>query len=73
MYKITETLISAAEKLGVQFFCGKPVRRINVNENRATGIMLEDGEEVTADVVIANADYPMYTGIYCLINGFETD
>jgi len=58
MFKITETLISAAEKLGVQFFCGKPVRRINVNENRATGIMLEDGEEITADVVIANADLP---------------
>ena len=31
MCKITETLISAAEKMGVQFFCGKPVSRINVN------------------------------------------
>ena len=58
MYRITETLISAAEKLGVQFFYGKPVVRIIVNGNKAEGIVLHDGESIKTDIVIANADLP---------------
>jgi phytoene desaturase len=58
MVKITETLISTAEKLGVQFFYGKPVTRIKINGNRAEGVVLEGGDEVEAGVVIANADLP---------------
>jgi phytoene desaturase len=58
MFRITETLISAAEKLGVQFFYGKPVVRIIVNGNKADGIMLKNGESVHAEIVVANADLP---------------
>jgi phytoene desaturase len=58
MYRITETLISTAEKLGVQFFYGKPVTRIIVNGNKTEGIVLNDDESVHADIVIANADLP---------------
>ncbi|HEM49538.1 MAG TPA: phytoene desaturase [Caldithrix sp.] len=58
MYKITEALISHAEKLGVQFFYGKAVSRIKVNKRMAEGVVLEDGEETTSDIVVANADLP---------------
>ena len=58
MFKITETLLSTAEKLGVQFFYGKPVIRINIKENKAEGIRLEDGKDIKADVIIADADLP---------------
>ena len=58
MYRITETLIAAAEKLGVQFFYDKPVVQIIVNGKTADGIVLQDGESVKADIVIANADLP---------------
>jgi phytoene desaturase len=58
MYRITETLISTAEKLGVQFFYGKPAAQIIVNGDKTEGIMLKDGESVKADIVVANADLP---------------
>ena len=58
MAKITESLVAVAEKLGVQFFFGKAVSRIKVNGKRTEGILLEDGEEVSAGVVVANADLP---------------
>jgi phytoene desaturase len=58
IYRVTETLISTAEKLGVQFFYEKPVNRIIVNRDKAEGIMLDDGESVHADIIVANADLP---------------
>ncbi len=58
MYKITEALLVAAEKLGVHFHYGKPVTRIIVNGNKAKGIVLQNEESVMADIVIANADLP---------------
>jgi phytoene desaturase len=58
MYAITEMLISTAEKLGVQFFYGKPAAKITVNGNKAEGIILNDGELIKADIVVANADLP---------------
>jgi phytoene desaturase len=58
MYKLTETLILTAEKLGVKFFYGKPVTKIEIRDNLARGIVLDDGTVVEADLVIANADLP---------------
>jgi phytoene desaturase len=58
IYMITETLLLTAEKLGVKFFYGKPAAQIIVNGNKTEGIVLEDGETVKADIVVANADLP---------------
>lgn len=58
MCRITEALVSEAEKLGVQFFYGKAVNRIKISGERAEGIVLENGEEIPARVVVANADLP---------------
>ena len=56
MYRISETLTSIAEKLGVQFMYDAHVERILIEGERATGVKLEDGRILTADMVVANAD-----------------
>lgn len=58
MYSIVEKLISAAHSLGVHIHYNKPVRTIKVNGRKAESIILEDGTELTAGVIVANADLP---------------
>ncbi len=58
MYKITETLITTAEKLGVEFCYNNPVIKIITNENKAEAIVLKDGQTIPADIIVANADLP---------------
>ncbi len=58
MYKTIETLVSIAEGLGVQFKYNAPIAKIDVEDSKASGITLEDGEYIKADLVIANADLP---------------
>jgi phytoene desaturase len=62
MSKITETLISMAEKLGVQFFYKSPVLKIITNDNKAEGIILKSGQTAKAEIIVANADLPY---VYC--------
>jgi phytoene desaturase len=56
MYRIVETLTGIGKKLGVEFVYNAPVRKIMVDGGRATGLELSDGQTVTADIVVANAD-----------------
>lgn len=58
MFRIVEKLISIASGYGVRFYFNRAVERINVSDNKTNGILLEDGIEVTGDIVIANADLP---------------
>ena len=58
MYSIVEKLISAAKKEGIKFHYNNPVSEIKVNGKRAEGIIQNDGSEIRADVIIANADLP---------------
>ena len=58
MYTIVAKLLSEALSSGVIFHFNKPVQRINVSGTIAKGILLEDGSEIKADIVIANADLP---------------
>lgn len=58
MYRVIETLQHIDERLGVRFVFNAPVKAINVHENRTTGVTLESGETLNADIVIANADLP---------------
>jgi phytoene desaturase len=58
LYRMVESLVSIAEAHGVRFVYQTPVRRIEVDGRRATGVLLEDGTRLSADVVIANADLP---------------
>jgi len=58
MYAIIEKLMSVATSLGVEFQYNKAVMRINVDADKADGLLFEDGSEVTADLIVANADLP---------------
>jgi phytoene dehydrogenase-like protein len=58
MFSIITTLISAAEASGVRFVYNEPVIKILTGKNRATGVVLQNGSTINANVVVANADLP---------------
>ncbi len=58
MFAIIEKMYSAAEAAGVQFIYNNTIKEITVRNNKAEGIILEDGTPVLADIVISNADLP---------------
>lgn len=60
MGAITQALATAARGLGVTIRTGKGVREIRIANGRATGLVLDDGEEVAARAVASNAD-PRHT------------
>ena len=49
-------LVRLIEGQGSVVRCGAPVERILVERGRATGVRLESGETILADVVVSNAD-----------------
>jgi phytoene desaturase len=58
MYRVIESLERIAEGLGVRLRYSTPVARIDVSGAGATGVTLEDGTHLPADLVVANADLP---------------
>ena len=58
MYRVIETLTQIAEKLGVQFIYNAPVKRLRIEGNRVTGVEVEDGRLLNADLFVGNADLP---------------
>jgi phytoene desaturase len=51
-------LVGLAHEAGVEFVYDTEVKQIMIRDDRAWGVMLEGGETVPADVVLANADLP---------------
>jgi phytoene desaturase len=58
MYRIVETMTDLARQAGVEFVFNSAVERIDVNAKRVRGVLLADGTQLEADVVLANADLP---------------
>jgi phytoene desaturase len=58
MYTIVENLLSEALSSGVTFNYNKPAKKIKVTGKKAESVIFEDGSEVKADIIIANADLP---------------
>ena len=58
MYSIALTLVKHAQDAGAEVLLNHHVARIDVEGRRAVGVTLENGEKLTADFVIANADLP---------------
>ena len=58
LYAIPLALEKVAREEGVRLHYGSPVKRILTEGARATGVQLEDGQVVKADVVVCNADLP---------------
>jgi phytoene dehydrogenase-like protein len=53
---VSLAIAAAAEELGVEIRTEAPVARIDVRGDRATGVTLESGDELRADVVLSSAD-----------------
>lgn len=58
MYRVIETLTAIAENLGARFLYHSPAKRLIVEGERVSGVELEDGRVLTADVFVGNADLP---------------
>jgi phytoene dehydrogenase-like protein len=56
MGAVTEAMASAARGFGAEIRTGAPVAAIDVVDGRARGVILEDGTEIRARVVLSNAD-----------------
>jgi phytoene dehydrogenase-like protein len=56
MGAITQALAASGRKLGVEIRTSAPVAQIDVHQGRARGVVLEDGTEIRARVVLSNAD-----------------
>jgi phytoene dehydrogenase-like protein len=56
MGAITQALAGAGRKLGVEIRTAAPVAHIDVRDGRARGVVLEDGTEIRARIVLSNAD-----------------
>lgn len=58
MYAVIESMMDICRRNGVQFRFNAPVALIETEGRRASGVKLEDGTSLWADVIIANADLP---------------
>jgi phytoene dehydrogenase-like protein len=56
MGAVSDALAKAAIDAGVVIRTGAPVERILVDEDRAAGVTLQSGEQLSASAVISNAD-----------------
>jgi phytoene dehydrogenase-like protein len=56
MGSITQSLAAAGRKLGVEIRTGATVARIDVKHGRARSVVLDDGAEIRARMVLSNAD-----------------
>lgn len=56
IYKIIEALENIAKKYGVKIHLNTPVEEIIVENKKAVGVRLANGDIVSADYVISNAD-----------------
>jgi phytoene dehydrogenase-like protein len=56
MGAITQALAASGRKLGVEILTSSPVAHIDVRKGRARGVVLEDGTEIRARMVLSNAD-----------------
>jgi phytoene dehydrogenase-like protein len=57
---VTQAMAAAAGALGAEIRTAAPVRRITTHGGRVTGVVLEGGEELAADLVVA-ATHPRIT------------
>jgi len=56
MGAITQAMARSAEAHGVEIRTGVEVKQIIIREERATGVLLQNGQEISADVLLSDAD-----------------
>ncbi len=62
---LVQGLVKLLNERGVSVRCNAPVTRINVEQGRARGVTLENGEQLDADIVVSNGD-PAWTYRYLI-------
>ena len=55
---LVQALVRLMLEQGINIRLNCPVQRILIREGRARGVLLEDGDSIPADIVVANADAP---------------
>ncbi|KAI9813862.1 MAG: hypothetical protein M1832_006074 [Thelocarpon impressellum] len=57
-HRVVEALVKVGDRFGVRYRLSAPVAAVRVSEDgrMATGVTLESGEQLSADVVVINAD-----------------
>lgn len=58
MYASIQALVGIAKKLGVEFVYNAPIRKIETNGSKVSGVQLEDGRRFSSDIFVGNADLP---------------
>jgi phytoene desaturase len=58
MYTVVEALMNIAQQAGVEFVLETTIKRIEVDGSSVRGVILEDGQQLSADIIVANADLP---------------
>jgi phytoene desaturase len=58
MFRIVEKMLAAAEEQGVRVHYSNPVKQIIVSGDKARSIIIQDGNEIKGDIIVANADLP---------------
>jgi phytoene dehydrogenase-like protein len=53
---VSAAIASAARGFGAEIRTAAPVTQVLIENGRATGVVLEDGEEIRAELVVSNAD-----------------
>jgi phytoene dehydrogenase-like protein len=53
---LAEALVAAARATGVEIRCGAEVRAVTTDGDRATGVVVGDGDEIASQVVVSGAD-----------------
>ena len=53
---VSAAIAAAAREAGAEIRTGAPVARVLVSNGRARGVVLEDGEEIRARIVVSSAD-----------------
>ena len=53
---LADALTARCQERGVQMHFHTPVAHVRITQGRATGVVLDDGTTVDADIVVANAD-----------------
>ena len=58
MTQITKNLEKIAKDEGVEIFLNSPVEKITTQGKKVSGVLLQNGNQIDSDIVVANADLP---------------
>jgi phytoene desaturase len=58
IYRIVEDMVKIGMEMGIHLLVNAPVSEIFVQDGHVSGVLLDSGEFIPADIVVSNADLP---------------